>query len=49
MPKEITIPEAEDDEAASPDSKDIERADELAATNPVLEALWSAKPIEDKK
>jgi hypothetical protein len=49
MPEKPTIPEAEDDVAATPTAKDVERADELASTNPVLDALWNAKPIEDKK
>jgi hypothetical protein len=49
MPEKPTIPEADSDEAAVPDARDIQNADDLAETNELLSALWNAKPIEDKK
>lgn len=42
----IELPEAESDEAAMPHNSDISRADELARTNSILDALWNAKPEE---
>ena len=47
--KAIPIPESESDEAATPTQQDISRADELAATNPLLDALWNAAPYEQKE
>jgi hypothetical protein len=47
--KPIELPEAESGEAAAPNQSDTGRADELARTNPILDALWNAKTYEEKK
>lgn len=44
--KPVELPEAESDEQAAPKESDFSRADELASTNPILDALWNAKEEE---
>lgn len=43
----VTLSEAKSDEAAKPDERDFERADELANTDPILSALWNAEPNKE--
>jgi hypothetical protein len=45
--KEINIPEAESDEAATPTAQDMEAADALAATDELVRAMWEAKEDAD--
>jgi hypothetical protein len=45
--KEPDIPEAESDEAATPTAQDLEAADALASTDPLIDAAWNAKEKTD--
>lgn len=47
--KAVVLPEAKSDEAAKPDDRDMQRADDLAAIDPFLLALWNAEPYEPEK
>jgi hypothetical protein len=47
--KEPDIPEAESDEAATPTAQDMEAADALASTDPLVKAMWEAKEADDKE
>ncbi len=48
--KAIELPEASDVEQAKPGDRDMQKADEIASADPILDALWNAKPYEpDKK
>lgn len=43
----LQLPDAESDEAAMPDEKDVARADALAETSELLSQLWNAEPVDD--
>jgi hypothetical protein len=47
--KSIKLEEADSDEAATPTPQDMSRADELASTNPLLNAFWLADSYEPKE
>lgn len=47
--KSVEMLEASSDEAATPTVRDIEAADALAATSPLLDALWNAQPFDEKE